>query len=161
MMTTMIMMVVMTMTMIMMMMMMMIFIPWIFFHEKYCHVPAASRCQKMIENANTSLCFLKRTQHFHYNDVIMGAIASQITSLTIVYSIVNSQTQIKENIKAPRHWPLCGKFTGDWWIPRTNGQLRGKCFHLMTSSCLGLIFIILFVFVAFRLVSVLNANVWD
>ena len=22
------------------------------------------------------------------------------------------QTQIKENIKAPRHWPLCGEFTG-------------------------------------------------
>ena len=42
------------------------------------------------------------------------------------------QTQIKENIKAPSHWPLCGEFTGDWWIPRTNGQLRGKCFHLMT-----------------------------
>ena len=35
-------------------------------------------------------------------------IASQITSLTIVYSTV-IQTQIKENIKAPRHWPLCGK----------------------------------------------------
>ena len=47
------------------------------------------------------------------------------------------QTQIKENIKAPRHWPLCGEFTGDRWIPRTNGQLRGKCFHLMTSSCTG------------------------
>ena len=45
------------------------------------------------------------------------------------------QMQIKENIKAPRHWPLCGEFTGDRWIPRTNGQLRGKCFHLMTSSC--------------------------
>ena len=42
--------------------------------------------------------------------------------------------QIKENIKAPRLWPLCGEFTGDRWIPRTNGQLRGKCFHLMTSS---------------------------
>ena len=28
----------------------------------------------------------------------------------------------KENIKAPRHWPLCGEFTGDRWIPRTNGQ---------------------------------------
>ena len=27
------------------------------------------------------------------------------------------QTQIKENIKAPRHWPLCGEFTGDRWIP--------------------------------------------
>ena len=23
---------------------------------------------------------------------------------------------------APRHWPLCGEFTGDLWIPRTNGQ---------------------------------------
>ena len=32
------------------------------------------------------------------------------------------QTQIKENVKAPRHWPLCGEFTGDRWIPRTNGQ---------------------------------------
>ena len=43
------------------------------------------------------------------------------------------QTGIKENFKAPRHWLLCGEFTGDRWIPRTNGQLRGKCFHLMTS----------------------------
>ena len=32
------------------------------------------------------------------------------------------QTQIKENIKAPRHWLLCGEFTGARWIPRTNGQ---------------------------------------
>ena len=35
---------------------------------------------------------------------------------------------------------LCGgnspvKFTGDRWIPHTKGQWRGKCFHLMTSSC--------------------------
>ena len=44
------------------------------------------------------------------------------------------QAQIKENIKVPRHWPLWGEFTGDRWIPRTNDQLRGKCFHLMTSS---------------------------
>ena len=61
----------------------------------------------------------------HYIDVIMG--------LTIVYSFI--QTQIKENIKTPRHWPLCGEFTGDRWIPRTNGQLHEKCVHLMTSSC--------------------------
>ena len=27
------------------------------------------------------------------------------------------QAQIKENIKAPRHWLLCGEFTGDRWIP--------------------------------------------
>ena len=32
------------------------------------------------------------------------------------------QAQIKENIKAPRHWPLCGELTGDRWIPRTSGQ---------------------------------------
>ena len=44
------------------------------------------------------------------------------------------QALIKVNIKAPRHWPLCGKFTGDRWISRTNGQLRGKFFHMMTSS---------------------------
>ena len=43
------------------------------------------------------------------------------------------QAQIKENTKVPRHWPLCGEFTGDRWIPRTNGQLCGKYFHLMTS----------------------------
>ena len=42
--------------------------------------------------------------------------------------------QINENIKAPRHWPLCWEFTGHRWIPRTKGQQRGKCVHLMTSS---------------------------
>ena len=44
------------------------------------------------------------------------------------------QTRFKENIKALRYWPLCGEFTGDRWILRTNGQLRGKFFHLVTSS---------------------------
>ena len=29
------------------------------------------------------------------------------------------QAQIKENIKAPRHWLLWGDFTGDRWIPHT------------------------------------------
>ena len=27
------------------------------------------------------------------------------------------QAQIKENIKAPRHWPLYGELTVDRWIP--------------------------------------------
>ena len=50
-------------------------------------------------------------QHFiqdivcHYNDVIMRAMASQITSLTIVTQPF-IQAQMKENIKAPHHWPL-------------------------------------------------------
>ena len=38
-----------------------------------------------------------------YSDVIMGAIASPITSLTIVCSSVFFQAQIKENTKAPHH----------------------------------------------------------
>ena len=68
------------------------------------------------------LCFVvAQLSVLHYGDVIMGAIASQITSLTIVCSTVYSDAD-KKNIKTPRHWPLCGKFTGDRWIPRTNGQ---------------------------------------
>ena len=68
--------------------------------------------------------------HAHYGDVMMIAIASQITSLTIAYSAVYSGRD-QRKIKAPRHWPLWGEFTGD----RTKGQQRGKWFHLMTSSC--------------------------
>ena len=43
----------------------------------------------------------------------------------------------KKTSKLHDHWPLCAEFIGDHWIPRTNGQLRGKSFHLMTSSCRG------------------------
>ena len=56
----------------------------------------------------------------HSSDVIMGAMASQISSLDVFCSTV--EAQVKENIKAPRYWPLCGEFTGDRRIPRTNGQ---------------------------------------
>ena len=51
----------------------------------------------------------------------MGAMASQIFSRTIAYSTF-IQAQLKENIKAPHHWPLCREFTGDRRIPRPNGQ---------------------------------------
>ena len=44
----------------------------------------------------------------NYSDVIMDTVASQIPSLTIVYSFVYSDADQK-NIKAPRHWPLCGE----------------------------------------------------
>ena len=46
----------------------------------------------------------------------MTMMASQITSLTVVYWIV-IRAQIKENIKAPRHWPLCEEFTGTGEFP--------------------------------------------
>ena len=32
------------------------------------------------------------------------------------------KARIKENIKAPCHWPLWGEFTGHRWIPLTKGQ---------------------------------------
>ena len=51
----------------------------------------------------------------------MGSMASQITSLTIVYSTI-IRAQIKENNTAVRHWPLCREFTEDRSIPRTNGH---------------------------------------
>ena len=38
--------------------------------------------------------------------------ASQITCLAVVYSIVHSGTDQRKKIKVPRHWPLCGEFTG-------------------------------------------------
>ena len=56
-----------------------------------------------------------------YNHIIMGAIASQITSLTIVYSTIYSVPDQRKH-QTPHHWPLWGEFTGDRWIPRTNGQ---------------------------------------
>ena len=51
--------------------------------------------------------------HNHYSDVIM---ASRLFTQPLI------QAQIKENIKAPRHWPLWGESTGGRWIPLTKGQ---------------------------------------
>ena len=59
---------------------------------------------------------------FHYNDVIMGAIASQITSLTIVYSTVYSGADQRKHQSSAS-------------LSFMRGIHRGKCFHLMTSSC--------------------------
>ena len=49
----------------------------------------------------------------HYSDVIMSVMASQINSLTMVYSTVYS---CHSNMKATRHWPLCGNspMTGEF-----------------------------------------------
>ena len=66
----------------------------------------------------------------------MTKMTSQITSLTVVYSTVYSDAdQIKHQSSASLAfvWGI----HRDRWIPRTKGQLRGKCFHLMTSSCNG------------------------
>ena len=65
----------------------------------------------------------------------MSAIASQITSLTIVYSIVYSDAD-QRNHQSSASLAFVWGIHRDRWIPRTKGQLRGKCFHSMTSSCI-------------------------
>ena len=72
----------------------------------------------------------------HYVDVIMTTMASQITSLTVVYSIVYSDADQRKHQSSASLAFVWG-FHRDRWIPRTTGQLRGKCFHLMTSSWSG------------------------
>ena len=64
-------------------------------------------------------------KYYHYNDTIMGAFASQITSLTIVYSIVYSNADQREHqssaalalvrglhrgpVNSPHKWPVTRK----------------------------------------------------
>ena len=69
----------------------------------------------------------------HYCDVTMGTIASQITSLTIVYTTVYSDADQSKH-QSSASLAFVRRIHRDRWIPRTKGQLRGKCFHLMTSS---------------------------
>ena len=72
----------------------------------------------------------------HYIDVIMTTVASQITSLTVVYSIVYSDPDQRKH-QSSASLAIVRGIHRDRWIPRTKGQLRGKCFHLMTSSWNG------------------------
>ena len=55
--------------------------------------------------------------HFHYNDVIMGAIASQISSPTTVYSTTYSDAdQRKHQSSASLHkWPVTRENVSIWW----------------------------------------------
>ena len=74
----------------------------------------------------------------HYSDVIMGTMASQTTRLTIVYSTVYSGVDQRKHqssaslsfVRGIHRWPVNSQ---------TKGQLRGKCFQLMTSSCISVI----------------------
>ena len=67
-----------------------------------------------------------------YSDVIMNAMASQITCASMVRSTLCSGADTSSSASLAWHW--WGEFTGERWIPLTKGQQRGKCFDLMTSS---------------------------
>ena len=72
----------------------------------------------------------------HYNDVIMSVMASQITSVSIVYSSVCSgENQNKRQrsaslafVRGIHRWPINSPH-------KAKGQQHGICSHLMTSSC--------------------------
>ena len=51
----------------------------------------------------------------------MGVMASQITNLTIVYSIVYSGTD-QRKYQSSASLAFVREFTGDRWIPHTKGQ---------------------------------------
>ena len=65
----------------------------------------------------------------------MTTMAYQITSLTVVYSTVYSDADQRKPQSSASLAFVWGNHR-DRWIPRTEGQLRRKCFHLMTSSCI-------------------------
>ena len=70
----------------------------------------------------------------HYSDIIMDTMASQITSLAIVYSTGYSGADQRKHQSSA--W-----LAGERWIPRTKGQL---C-YLITSSWFTLLYIVDFV----------------
>ena len=75
-----------------------------------------------------------RTYHnIHYSDVIMSAMASQITSLTIVYSTIYSGGDQRKYPSSVSLAFVRGIHRCPVNSPHT-GPVTRKCFHLMTSS---------------------------
>ena len=72
----------------------------------------------------------------HYNDVIMGTIASQIISLTsdCLLSIVYSDAGQRKHQSSASLAFVRGIRRGPVNSPH-RCQYRGKCFHLVTSTC--------------------------
>ena len=74
----------------------------------------------------------------HYNDVIMGWMASQITNFTVDHSTVLFRSRSQKTSK-PRLTGLCARnspVTGEF--PARKASNAEKSFHLMTSSCGGI-----------------------
>ena len=90
------------------------------------------------QNTNTELQnVLFRLKPYYdgaYRSALYGIIGiNQITSLMVVYSTVYSDADQRKHQSSASVAFVWG-IHRDRWIPRTKGQLRGKCFHLMTSS---------------------------
>ena len=91
------------------------------------------------------------TRHSHYGDVIMGAIASQITSLTVVYSTVYSDADQRKHqssvslafvwgihrgpVNSPHKWPVTRKMFSydDVFMRLAEPPLTLSCFHCLRA----------------------------
>ena len=89
--------------------------PWSFHFSFMKHTLYVNECIMIIGE-----CI--QTPLIHYNDVIMGAMASQIISLTIVYSIVNSGADQRKHqssaslafVRGIHRWPVDSPHKGEW-----------------------------------------------
>ena len=72
---------------------------------------------------------------WHYNDVIVGAMVSQITNLTIVHSTTYSGANQRKPQKLRLTGPCKGSSPVTGESPAQRASKHGKCFHLLTSSC--------------------------
>ena len=99
--------------------------------RKTCSSTWALAMELRLSCTNPSMCAIAATSPYkrgmmeYYNDVIMGAIASQITSPTIVYSIVYSDADQRKHqssvspafvrgihrgpVNSPHKWPVTRK----------------------------------------------------
>ena len=98
------------------------------------------RCLTSMKSNGYNLC-----DQYHYNNVIMSAMASQITSLTIVYPSVYSEDQRKHQssaslafargihrwpVNSPHKWPVTWKmFSCDDVIIKTSTTVHLSCHH--------------------------------
>ena len=101
-----------------------------------CEAALLIQCDSTLSIAHCESCSPVLYDYCHYIDVIMTTMASQITSLAVVYSTVYSDADQRKHQSSASLAFVWG-IHRDRWIPHTKGQLLGKCFHLMTSSWCG------------------------
>ena len=117
----------------------------------YCHISQGQWVCPVVSIV-ASICSRSNDQNLrsHYIDVIMGTMASQITSLMVVYSIVYSGADQRKHqssaslpfvrgnspgpVNSPHKWPVTRKmFPFDDVIMRMNTRLTHK--ESMKSKC--------------------------
>ena len=83
--------------------------------ESYYSDPVPRTIQTTVALGGSWCLIRDRPCYFPCSDS-MGAMASQITGDSIIWSTVGPGAEQRKH-QSPRHWALGGKFTGDRWIP--------------------------------------------